>query len=472
MNISDIIYKNNMESLANFVPLTNIQTEDDKKPYEERGYNILFTEKEWSSRFSIPPQNMYYSNGLTPSMYYAELDHKPVPIIYRVFFLDKDKSVFNDDQELEKALFSAVNTLKSGGVEEIERYLALLDGKLRIEVLTKFLKNSEPSPELYSMLIDFYLETDYGFDALPIELVEKLAQKKSEEQKANTQEALDDFLKGREQFLIYRGQGSNSTPLDKALSWTLSMNTAYFFACRRGFEGAAVYIAKVNRADVIEYIHGTEKEILVLPKNVHVLQCDKIYGVNDDALKLSPELLQVYRCGEKLITTLYDKWLKKSSKADVLQAKRVMLLVMEIFNVGQFPLSVKLLENLMSAAVFRDIGKDNGASPSECAERSSWLYNKLVKPEEGLYNPKVEMLVRNYCLGDVEFMEKLRDSSFNSIERAEILQIYAILKDAETLACTTSDPRTFDVNSLRIKDSKKLALVAVQLSKVRHIPMQ
>lgn len=70
---------------------------------------------------------------------------------------------------------------------------------------------------------------------------------------------------------IYRGEGSGSTPIDQALSWTLQESTAHFFSTRFNQSGI-VYKAYVQIEDVMDYITDrNEEEVLILPEHVQNL---------------------------------------------------------------------------------------------------------------------------------------------------------------------------------------------------------
>jgi len=62
---------------------------------------------------------------------------------------------------------------------------------------------------------------------------------------------------------IYRGEGDLSTPIEDAMSWTLSKEVAMFFAKRFSSKGTC-YKAKVYLQDIYDYLpERNEQEILV-----------------------------------------------------------------------------------------------------------------------------------------------------------------------------------------------------------------
>lgn len=66
---------------------------------------------------------------------------------------------------------------------------------------------------------------------------------------------------------LYRGEGAKSTPLEKALSWSLSPEQAHFFANRFGSDGK-VFQAEIARDAILAYIDSSEEEVLVQYKDL------------------------------------------------------------------------------------------------------------------------------------------------------------------------------------------------------------
>lgn len=81
------------------------------------------------------------------------------------------------------------------------------------------------------------------------------------------------FLELPDKFFVYRGvTPMNESKVNKAISWTLDVNTAEWFARRFDNKGK-IYMKEVSRLDVVAYF-GTrgESEVIVNPMDYDVMQ--------------------------------------------------------------------------------------------------------------------------------------------------------------------------------------------------------
>ena len=90
-----------------------------------------------------------------------------------------------------------------------------------------------------------YTVTDYNAGEYGTDLLQKLAFCRSDAQIQKIHNALADYP---EELIVYRGEAEGSTNYRKAISWSLDINTAFFFACRHGDQNHARIIrAKIRR---------------------------------------------------------------------------------------------------------------------------------------------------------------------------------------------------------------------------------
>ncbi|MCD7911018.1 hypothetical protein KC480_05700 [Bacillus velezensis] len=68
-------------------------------------------------------------------------------------------------------------------------------------------------------------------------------------------------------YVIYRGSTPESTPVERAFSWTLSKEIAQFFAERFDSDGV-VYQGKIHADKVKAYINNEEQEVIVFPEDI------------------------------------------------------------------------------------------------------------------------------------------------------------------------------------------------------------
>lgn len=158
-------------------------------------------------------------------------------------------------------------------------------------MLSQYIKNAEPSTELYDLFMDYYKLTDYGFKNLNEADIRKVLSGKSEEQKKKTAEKLRKFP---DTVTVYRGEGSKSTPYTQSFSWTVSYKAACFFACRLpSAEDSTIVSAEVSKDDIIEFFpERNEAEVVILPSAVKSVKVDTLYGLES----VEEEILEIMPC--------------------------------------------------------------------------------------------------------------------------------------------------------------------------------
>jgi hypothetical protein len=126
-----------------------------------------------------------------------------------------------------------------------------------------------PKEQRYEIFRYIYTKVEYDFDKLKPEFLKEVfaLREFSEDHKRNM---LD--LKSKSEpdgsFIIFRGECSKSSSIEKAWSWTLSYETALFFATRFN-KGGIIYQSKVSYEDISDYLTGRdEEEILINPINI------------------------------------------------------------------------------------------------------------------------------------------------------------------------------------------------------------
>lgn len=67
MSISDIFYECRADNIKNFIPATQIKTQEDIDEYNAKGYAIGYTADEFAKTF---PDKVFYNNGFNKTYYY------------------------------------------------------------------------------------------------------------------------------------------------------------------------------------------------------------------------------------------------------------------------------------------------------------------------------------------------------------------------------------------------------------------
>lgn len=110
-------------------------------------------------------------------------------------------------------------------------------------------------------LLTTYNNMEYGFSDYPFTDDFKATRIDSKGNLALDLAHLHDDIDSSEEFTIYRGEASKSTPYKDALSWSLNKETAEMFAERFKTDGK-IYQATVKFDDILGYMDN-EEEIIV-----------------------------------------------------------------------------------------------------------------------------------------------------------------------------------------------------------------
>ena len=341
MTIGDILVNTNRANLDNLLPLTEVKTKKDFAKFKKKGYTVGMTAGEFQEKYPLLPiENIYASYNILSSLYYCEPQNPTIPIVLNLqIYGDKRLSVANEsDEAFQNRILSIAKAISEGNVKRIRSYLFSLEGSFRVSVLSQYIKNAEPSPELYNLFMDYYKSTDYGFQNLSEADIRKVLSGKSEEQKKKTAEKLRKFP---DTVTVYRGEGSKSTPYTQSFSWTVSYKAACFFACRLpSAEDSTIVSAEVSKDDIIEFFpERNEAEVVILPSAVKSVKVDTLYGlesVEEEILEIMP----LYQAGREEIRHLYavhGKLDANESGHDALHTLRVLfnaLLLVEMDGFG------------------------------------------------------------------------------------------------------------------------------------------
>lgn len=100
------------------------------------------------------------------------------------------------------------------------------------------------------------------------------------------QEENDDWDKTK--VTIYRGVNVLSAETDRALSWTTDKEIAYWFACRTNQDSPRVLTGEVEKGAIIKEYNGRkEREVVVLPDYVSIIQEEDVTYSEDEIARIS-----------------------------------------------------------------------------------------------------------------------------------------------------------------------------------------
>ena len=324
-----------------------------------------------------------------------------------------------------------------------------LEDSLRVSVLSRYIELSNPDEDLYSLFLDLYRTSDFGFSALKEDDLQKVFAGKSQKQKQDTIKRLSSLP---DVVTIYRGEGSKSTPYEKSFSWTTSYKAACFFACRiPSLENSRIITAHVSKCDIIEYFpNDEEKEVLVPPAAVKDRKVDTLYGINaltDEIQEFYP-LYQRYR---SRISTLYDAYGRANDEEhNAEHTLRVLFDALLLVQVQGIALTKKESHQLCDAILYHDIGRTNDDVDDSHGAKSRDIYYDTASD----CNPATAFLIEYHCLDDRKALADLKASNIRDKERVWLL--YTILKDADALDRVRFGMRAVDPKYFRNEITHKL----------------
>ncbi len=454
LTVSDILLKNGTARLEDFYPLTEVRTASDKERLLSQGYNPGYTVSEWP--YPLPADKIYYSRHLIPSTYYYDPDNRVIPIALCLNIYGTERlPVIKDISQFCKYILDFAASLQNPNKDKIFSYLFNQDDGIRSELLAEYIRRSAPSPDLYDLFLRLYTITDYNAGVYGADLLQKLASGRSDEQIDRINSALADYP---EELPIYRGEAEGSTDCRQAFSWSLDINTAFFFACRYGDQNHARIIrARIHKKDVIALnLDSREKEILAIPGIPFDVTVERLIGP-DSPLVMPPRYLDEYRKGIEQIRRLYKLHRKAGTDHGQLHSARVLFLALAIIQAGNIKLNLTERMQLLTAIVFHDIGRRNDGADDSHGKASREVYENNAGSSA---DPAVCFLIEYHCLADDLAEEYLKVSDVIRAKKRTWL-LYQILKDADALDRVRFGIYDLDVNQLRLPITHKLVPLAV-----------
>ena len=235
-----------------------------------------------------------------------------------------------------------------------------------------------PSEQRYQCFIDLYVRHDYGSTIFDMNIIEDAKSKQSQDYRESAlRRLLEDAEMKDGKIVIYRGMGDESTPVDEAMSWTLSEKTAFFFAKRLG-ETGMVYKGLVRVEEVIDYItRRSESEVLINPGTAFIEEEFPLISTQEEISNLTDEGLVAEYQAMRNHYILPDYFTNPNGLHGVKHARRVLLHCISLANA----IGLDEIERgiLMLSACYHDIGRKHDEA---CLEHGAWSVEKVN--EEGL----------------------------------------------------------------------------------------
>jgi hypothetical protein len=138
-------------------------------------------------------------------------------------------------------------------------------------LISKYIElfDSIPVEQKYNCFRYLWSRSEYGFDQFKPSFLKKVfSYKEHSEERNQSMIELKEEIQDQEIINVYRGVTSQSTPYDKAISWTLDIDIAEWFASRFDSKGK-VMKAEIHIKDIHDFLYNrNEKEVLLNPKKL------------------------------------------------------------------------------------------------------------------------------------------------------------------------------------------------------------
>lgn len=410
MNISEIMQTVREDYLENPVPLTDFQTPDDLKnaPFL---CPFTMTEQEWKSKYPlIDSKRIYYSGAHFGVIFYYEPEN--------CILIDLTSYLLQGEEKAQSAFqWRRQDIMQAIQVREYFRAVSQLENATLLHMARDIILTQPLSPALYQFFLDVYTHADSGAGLFSEGVVRRLMESKSAEQKAITAEALRDFP---EEITIYRGEGSASTPADRAFSWTTSRKVALHFAVFYSGSQYRVITAKVKKADVVErFTQRDEEELILLPSTVYdkkteyLLTTEELVGRKPEPWDEAQEFIDEYRESPLLLKDVESHGSSHSQRVTFLASYLAEHEKVRVYR-----------EELLLAALFHDCGREDGGENDAHGAKGYGLYREKYGEDAA-----VGFLITYLCKSDEEAKAALPDCE----NPADLWKAYCVLKDADAL---------------------------------------
>ena len=461
MSISQLVFRQNDTKLADLVSIKEFQTEDDLKNKlnfepaiitngDGSNCRLFMTEEEFFKKYNylnINKDNIYYNKNSfmhSNAVIYLDMSHFILLDLTNYLLFSKE-----DEEPFNYGISDTIKELEShhNNKEYISLFLNTPDS-FKLEMLERLISSKENiDDELYSAFMDFYVVTDFGFNSISTETINKLINSKSEKLKSETAEKLSALP---DKIIVYRGQADKSTNYKEAYSWSIDPTVATFFSLRFIERKGKIVTGVIDKKDIIEYFDNSEQEVLILPNKIKNIKVHDFYSM-DSISKKAEDILDIFGNYKYMLNNCLD-FEHDDNEHGKLHSLRVLL---NALTLGKLKgLSDYDLQVLAMASIYHDIGRTNnkidnlhGLRSREIFEHSDFGENEIIK-----------FLIEYHCIDDEVALKVLKDS--NIADKVKTKKLFSILKDADALDRLRFGLRELDFTYLRNKESTRMILFA------------
>lgn len=344
---------------------------------------------------------------------------------------------------LKKRILEVKKCLESGRFDHLFMITETVGQPLVFETVYDQL----PKEDRYELFMDMYILHDYGFSNYDRDIVADAISHQSKELREKNLKSLKEKVTIQDgKITVYRGMGNESTPAEKAMSWTTSEKTAYFFANRLGTDGV-VLKGTVALDEIIDFItQRSEDEVIILPGKVELVAEETMVGTEAELKILNEKnLITEYQAMRDFFISK-ELYLSPDGDHGVAHVKRVLLHCISLANAIGLTDSERGI--LMIAACYHDIGRKHDWA---CEEHGRWSIEKMIEEdleeyfllvdEDGSLYPEylspeeldaMHFLMEYHCINDEEANQAMK--GIDEPETKKLVEkLFPIFKDADAL---------------------------------------
>ena len=447
ITISELMLNVKNVRMEQLVFQSDIKTQEQIKELNKKGYRVNFTDAEFRDKFKVPTDCVAYTPSISYSCIYFNRDTLAVLQFPLDFYIsDGEKSpLWSDIETFYRAVRSIEAEVASG---DYTTSISGLPDSMKLEYFNLLIERGIDFGGFYRKFIDFYTYADYGFGCISEENIEKIFEKKTSEDIQVTKESLSSLP---DTITIYRGQTQVGTSLEKAYSWSLDKSIAMFFAANTVMEIIDKLKARVKKENVIEYIKGSEQEILVGYRDVEIVETNKLYGV-DRLKEFLPKVTKTYlEYKKKLYKLDYNL---KDTVHGYEHTLRVLLLSLLLSE--ELGLSNKNRNRLATAAIYHDCRRKHDGESKQHGYDSAEYYKSSVNHPDAI----TAFLIQYHSVDDKYGYREIEENPILSEKADTAKLLFKIFKDCDGLDRVRFGLQALDLSYLRMDISHQYPLIA------------
>lgn len=433
MNIADVFASCNASAKLDDLKLLTKDNWEELYPYTTKDFERYEDFCDFVSSRGMKLDNFFFNTDLFYNTWYID----------EVLFLEVSNLPKFRLEGMNKKFINGFKQEQEDNVKNNEwtRFFFSLGQTFQVDY---FVKHYKEMPKKYQreVLEWLYTSHDYALNTLDIDVVKEVLPKGTASKKLLKYADSEGYL------TVYRGSTPKSTPIERAISYTLDLNVAIKFATKFYEQSPRVYKAKVHVDDVRLYTDDrSEQEVIVMYEDVKQLEDIKLFGYKD--LK---KIEDTFLNSTKYLFAINDR----DGIHGVMHSKRMLMylsLIAKHFKPKLTDAEFKMLE---LACIVHDLGREHDEEDEEhglySVEEIDEALIDIFKLSE-MQGEIVKLIVHYHCMDDEYGEQAIQNHPLiKSPKRA--IELFRLFKDIDALDRVRLGD--LDANRLRYEVSRRV----------------